>query len=89
MSLSVICHKTKVYKVLYKSISGFGIHSLSSVNINELLWSSGYELVSLTREVAGSNPGKSHWWMTGGASGPKMLTAPAKFQLTIGHHLAP
>ena len=28
----------------------------------------------------GSNPGKSHWWMTGRASGPKMLTAPAKLK---------
>ena len=27
--------------------------------------------------------------MTGRASGPKMLTAPAKSQLTIGHHPSP
>ena len=27
----------------------------------------------------------SHRWTTGRASGPKMLTAPAKSQLTIGH----
>ena len=36
-----------------------------------------------------SNPGKSYWWMTGRASGPKMLTAPAKSQLTIGHCPSP
>ena len=41
------------------------------------------------REVVGSNPDKSHWWMTGRASGPKMLTAPAKSQLTIGHRPSP
>ena len=28
-------------------------------------------VATLTREVAGSNPGKSHWWTTGRASGPK------------------
>ena len=55
---------------------------------SELPWPSGYEL-RLTREVAGSNPGKSHWWTTGRASGPKMLTAPAKSQLTIGHRPSP
>ena len=44
----------------------------------------GYEL-RFSLEVAVSNPGKSHWWMAGRASGPKMLTAPAKSQLTIGH----
>ena len=55
----------------------------------ELPWPSGYELATLTREVAGSNPGKSHWWTTGRASGPKMLTAPAKSQLTIGHRPSP
>ena len=43
-------------------------------------------MATLTQEVAGSNPGKSHWLATGRASGPKMLTAPAKSQLTIGHH---
>ena len=32
----------------------------------------------------GSNPGNSHWWMTGKASGTKMLTAPAKSKLTVG-----
>ena len=37
----------------------------------------------------GSNPGKGHWWTTGRASGPKMLTAPAKSQLTIRHHPSP
>ena len=37
----------------------------------------------------GSNSGKSHWWMTGRASGPKMLTAPAKSQLTVRHHPRP
>ena len=37
----------------------------------------------------GSNPGKGRWWMTGRASGPIMLTAPAKSQLTIGHHPSP
>ena len=37
----------------------------------------------------GSNPGKSHWWIIGRASGPKMLTAPTKSQLTIGHHPSP
>ena len=57
-------------------------------NIRELPWPSGYEL-RLTREVAGSNPGKSHWWMTGRASGPKLLTAPSKSQLTIGHRPSP
>ena len=45
--------------------------------------------MTLTREVAGSNPGKSHWWVTGRVSGPKMLTAPAKSQLTIGHRPSP
>ena len=44
---------------------------------------------TLTREVAGCNPGKSHWWTTGRASGPKMLTAPSKSQLTIGHRPSP
>ena len=44
--------------------------------MRELPWPSGYEL-RLTREVTGSNPGKSHWWTTGRASGPEMLTAPA------------
>ena len=33
--------------------------------------------------------GKSHWWTTGRASGPKMITAPAKSQLTIGHRPSP
>ena len=47
-----------------------------------LPWPSG---ATLTREVAGSNFGESHWWTTGRASGPKILTAPAKSQLTIGH----
>ena len=37
----------------------------------------------------GSNPGKSHWWMTGRASSPKMFSAPAKSQLKIGHHPSP
>ena len=37
----------------------------------------------------GSNPGKGHRWMTGRAFGPKMLTAPEKSQLTIGHHPDP
>ena len=56
----------------------------------ELLWPSGYELqLSLKRSHAGSNPGKSHWWMTGRASSPKMLTALAKSQLTIGYHPSP
>ena len=32
---------------------------------------------------------KNHWWTTGRASGPRMLTAPAKSQLTIGHHPSP
>ena len=45
--------------------------------------------VTLTREVAGSHPGKGHWWTTGRASGPKMLTAPEKSQLTIGHRPSP
>ena len=31
----------------------------------------------------------SHWWMTGRAPGPKMLTAPTKSQLTIGHCPSP
>ena len=44
---------------------------------------------TLTRKVAGPNPGKSHWWTTGRASGPKMLTTPAKSQLTIGHRPSP
>ena len=55
----------------------------------ELPWPSGYELQLSLREVAGSNPGKGHWWMTGRASGPKMLTAPAKSQLIIGHRPSP
>ena len=59
------------------------------IDNEELPWPNGYEL-RLTREVAGSNPDKkSHWWTTGRASGPKMLTAPAKSQLTIGHHPSP
>ena len=33
-------------------------------------WLSDYEL-RLTREVAGSNPGKGHWWTTGRASRSK------------------
>ena len=37
----------------------------------------------------GFNPGKGHWWTTGRASGPKMFTAPAKSQLTIGHRPSP
>ena len=41
--------------------------------------------MTLTQEVVGSNPGESHWWTTGRASGPKMLTAPEKSQLTVGH----
>ena len=41
------------------------------------MWPSGYEQY-LSLEVTGSNPGKGHWWMTGMASGPKMLTAPEK-----------
>ena len=45
--------------------------------------------MTLTQEVTGSNPGKSHWWMTGRVSSPKMLTAPAKSQLTIGHCPSP
>ena len=31
----------------------------------------------------GPNPGKARWWTTGRASSPKLLTAPAKSQLTI------
>ena len=49
----------------------------------------GLVAATLTREVAGSNPGKSHWWTTGRASGPKMLTAPEKSQLTIWHRPSP
>ena len=65
------------------------IFMLSCLLVNvELPWPSGYEL-RLTQEVAGSNPGKGHWWTTGRASGPKMLTAPAKSQLTIGHRPSP
>ena len=56
---------------------------------SELPWPSGYELRLSLEKAACSNPGKSHWWMTGRASGPKMLTAPAKSQLTIGHRLSP
>ena len=55
----------------------------------ELPWPSGYELRLSLDEVAGSNPGKSHWWTAGRASSPKMLTAPAKSQLTIGHRPSP
>ena len=47
------------------------------------------QVSGLTREVTGSNPSKSHWWMTGRASSPKMLNAPAKSQLTIWHHPSP
>ena len=61
------------------------ILSDSLVSDTELPWPSGYEL----REVAGSNPGKSHWWTTGRASGLKTFTAPAKSQLTIGHRPSP
>ena len=45
--------------------------------------------MTLTREVVGPNPSKGHWWTTGRASGPKMLTAPEKSQLTIGHCPSP
>ena len=46
-----------------------------SCNIVELPWPSGYVLLL---SLMGSNPGKSHWWITGRASSPKMLIAPAK-----------
>ena len=61
---------------------------INSDRYEELPWLSGYEL-QLSLEVAGSNPGKSHWWMTGRASSPKLLTAPVKSQLTIGYHPSP
>ena len=55
----------------------------------ELPWPSGYELrLSLERSRVLILV-KSHWWTTGRASGPKMLTAPAKSQLTIGHRPSP
>ena len=55
----------------------------------ELPWPSDYEL-QLTQEVTGSNPGKDYWWMTGRASGPKMLTASAKVPTSkLGTILAP
>ena len=55
-----------------------------------LPWPSGWD-PTLTRDsqVAGSNPGKGHWWTTGRAPGPKMLNAPEKSQLTIGHRPSP
>ena len=37
----------------------------------------------------GSNPSKSHWWMTGRASGPKMLTAPVKVLTNNWDHPSP
>ena len=55
----------------------------------ELPWPSGYELRLSLERSRGSNPGKSHWWTAGRASGPKMLAVPAKSQLTIGHHPSP
>ena len=55
----------------------------------ELPWPSGYELRLSLERLRVSNPGESHRWMTGRASDPKMLTAPAKSQLTIGHRPNP
>ena len=64
------------------------ILSGSSQLKNELPWPSGYEL-RLTREVAGSNPGKVIGGRQEGHPVQKMLTAPAKSQLTIGHRPSP
>ena len=60
----------------------------SSINLSTYMYLF-VRAATLTREVTGSYPGKSHWWMTGRASGPKMLTAPANSQLTIGHRPSP
>ena len=42
----------------------------------ELPWPSGYELqLSLKRSQVSNPTKKSHWWTTGRASSPKMLTS--------------
>ena len=64
-------------------------HLISFCDKKMLVYVLSLDDVPLTREVAGSNPGKGHWWTTGRTSGPKMLTAPAKSQLTIGHRPSP
>ena len=92
-SLPQVIEKSPAYLSMFGVVSEiFSAHQISCADKNS--WSSSVVAkwlcaATLTREVAGSNPVKSHWWMTGRASGPKMLTAPAKSQLTIGYRPSP